>query len=76
MPKMSSQGNPGCSALESAPFWPLICQDGRLLASFIHGWCALSFYPGLFLPGLSGNNLGDSLTTDTMVLVLAVDFSL
>ena len=40
---------------KSAPFWPLLCPDGRHLASFIHGWCALSFYPGLFLPGLSGN---------------------
>ena len=61
---------------KSAPFWPLLCPDGRHLAPFIHGWFALNVYPGLLLPGLSGNNLGDSLTSDTVVLVLAVNFSL
>ena len=60
----------------SAPFWPLLCPYGRHLAPFIHGWFALNVYPGLLLPGLSGNNLGDSLTSDTVVLVLAVNFSL
>ena len=63
-------------AWDSAPFWPILCPDGHHLAPFIHLWWATSYYPGLFLPGRSGNNLGDALYADSLILAMFVDFSI
>ena len=69
----SSRGTLVLPAWKSAPFWPLICPDGVHLAGFIHCWDYVAPYEGLFQPGFSGNNIGDSLTTD---MFLFVDFSI
>jgi hypothetical protein len=61
---------------KSAPFWPIICPDGKHLATFIHSWWSIDFYPELFVHGRSGNSLGDSLNADSKVLALFIDFSL
>lgn len=47
-------------AWKSAPFWPLICPDGVHLAPFIHNWVCIPFQPTIFIPGKSGNNIGDN----------------
>ena len=49
---------------KSAPFWPLLCLDGR-------HWLALSvlincpYVVGMLLPGYSRSNLGDSLNSES-----------
>ena len=63
-------------AWDSAPFWPILCLDGRHLAPFIHLWWATDYYPGLILPGRSGNNLGDALYSDSLMLAMFMDFSI
>ena len=62
-------------AWNSAPFWPILCPDGCHLAPFVHLWWSTSYIPGLLVPGRSGSNLGDSLNSDSMLLVLFIDFS-
>ena len=62
-------------AWKSAPFWPTLCPDGQHLAPFIHLWWSTSYVPGVLVPGYSGNNLGDSLTLESVLLALFIDFS-
>ena len=33
-------------AWKSAPYWPVICPDGRHLAKFVPLWWPIKFYPG------------------------------
>ena len=61
-------------AWKSAPYWPILCPDSICLASFIHLWWSVAYYPGLFVRGCSGTSLGDSMTTDSVVLALFIDF--
>ena len=49
---------------KSVPFWPLLCSNGRHLAPFVHAWHAFSYQVGMFLPGCSGSNIGDSLNSE------------
>ena len=63
-------------AWKSAPFWPLLCPDGTHLAPFIHQWLFFPFTHELFVPGRSGNNIGEALTSDTVVMCLWLDFSI
>ena len=63
-------------AWKSAPFWPLLCPDGNHLAPFIHQWMFFPFTYELFLPGKSGNNIGEALTADTIIMCLWLDFSI
>ena len=60
---------------KSAPFWPLLCPDGRHLAPFVHAWHVFSYRVGMFLPGCSGSNIGDSLNSETKLLAVYIDFS-
>ena len=60
---------------KSAPFWPLLCPDGRHLAPFVHAWHVFSYRVGMFLPGRSGSNIGDSLNSETKLLAVYIDFS-
>lgn len=60
---------------KSAPFWPILCPDGRHLATFVQQWWPINYYPSLFLEGRGGNNLGNSLNSDSVVLALLIDFS-
>ena len=62
-------------AWKLAPFWPLLCPDGCHLTPFVHQWLIFPFYSSFFLPGKSGNNIGDSMTTDSIILCLWLDFS-
>ena len=59
----------------SAPFWPILCPDGRHLATFVQQWWPINYYPAVFLEGCGGNNLGNSLNSDSVVLALLIDFS-
>ena len=59
---------------KSAPFWPVVCPDGQHLANFMHSWFAFKFYDCMFLPGLCGGNIGDSMTNDSVILALQFDF--
>ena len=60
---------------KSAVFWPLLCPDGIHLAPFIHAWFLQPYYDGLLQAGRSGANLGDSLTDESMLLLLTFDFT-
>ena len=60
---------------KSAAFWPLLCPDGRLLVPFVHAWHTFPFFEGLILPGRSGNNVGNSLTDDSIILACYIVFS-
>ena len=60
---------------KSAPFWPLLCPDGSHLAFFVHQWVCTPFQPSLFIPGRSGNNIGEALTPESVVLCLWLDFT-
>ena len=62
-------------AWKSAPFWPLLCPDGHYLAPFVHHCMFIPFHTSFFFPGKSGNNIGDSLTVDSVILCLWLDFS-
>ena len=57
------------------PFWPLLCPDGRHFAPFVHAYEIIPYQNGMLLPGRSGNNLGDSLKSDSSLLAIAFDFS-
>ena len=60
---------------KSAAFWPLLCPDGRHLAPFFHAWQSSPVFDGIFLPGQSGSNIGDSLAVDSLVLACYFDFA-
>ena len=60
----------------SAYFWPILCPDGCHLAPFVHQCMFLQYQPGVFLPGKSGSNIGDSLTKDSIILALWLDFTI
>ena len=60
---------------KSAAFWPLLCPDGRHLAPFFHVWQSFPVFDGIFLPGRSGSNIGDSLAVDSLVLACYFDFA-
>ena len=60
---------------KSAPFWPLLCPDGRHLAPFVQAYHIFPFYEGIILPGLSGNNIGDAMTDESCLLAVLFDFS-
>ena len=62
-------------ACKSAPFWPFICLDGRHLANFVHGWDAITFYEGLISVGCSGNNFSSAFYSDSIILILHINFS-
>ena len=62
-------------AWKSASFWPLLCPDGNHLAPFIHQWLYIPFQPTMFITGKSGHNIGDALTSDSVILCLYLDFS-
>ena len=64
----------GTLAWKSAPFRVVIVPDGEHVALFIHLWWPVQFYPGLLVPRYSGGSLGDSLSSDTLLLALFVDF--
>ena len=61
---------------KSAPFWPMVCPDGQYLATFIHQWWSTTYYTGLFIPGLRGSDLRETMNTDSLVLALFIDFSI
>ena len=71
----SAMGSLIVPAWRSAPFWPLICPDGVHLSPFIHNWVCIPFQPTIFVPGKSGNNIGDTMTSDSVMLCLWVDFT-
>ena len=60
---------------KSAPFWPLLCPDGRHLARFVHAYHVFPYELGMLLSGDSGNNIGDSLNADSSLLAVYCDFS-
>ena len=60
---------------KSASFWPLICPDGTHLAPFVHKWVYIPFQPTTFIPGKSGNNIGQAMNSDSIILCLWVDFT-
>ena len=41
----------------------------------MHGWWSTTFYAGLFVPGTSGKDFGETMNADSIVLALFVDFS-
>ena len=61
--------------MEICSILALVCPDGRHLANFIHSWFGFKFYDCMFLPGLWGGNVGDSMTNDSVILALQFDFS-
>ena len=71
----SAMGSLIVPAWRSAPFWPLICPDGVHLSPFIHNWVCIPFQPTIFVPGKSANNIGDTMTSDSVMLCLWVDFT-
>ena len=71
--KCKAKGTLVVPAWNSAPFWPILCPDGRHLVSFIHLWWSTTFQGCLFLGILV--YLGDSLNLDSVLLALFVDFS-
>ena len=60
---------------KSAPFWPLLCPDGRHFASFIHAYYIFPYEEGMLLPGCSGHNIGDSFASDSSLLAIYFDFT-
>ena len=60
-------------AWKSAPYWPVLCPDGTHFADFIHHWEKVHFYPQLLRDGRSGNNIGNAMNTETLILVLFID---
>ena len=62
-------------AWKSASYWPLLCADGYHLAPFVHECMLISYFETLFLYGKSGNSIGDSLNSDSIILCLWLDFS-
>jgi hypothetical protein len=71
----SAQGTLIVPYWKSAPFWPLLCPDGRHLAGFVCSYQLLPYKVGMLLPGCSGSNLGDSLNTESTLLAVHFDFS-
>ena len=59
---------------KSAVFWPVVCPDGVHLAPFVHAWFTQPYYEGLLQVSRSGANLGDSLTVDSILLFIYLDF--
>ena len=59
---------------ESAPFWPLVCPDGKNFASFVVAWCELPCIERLFIPGRRGTALFDGQRPNTLVLALRLCF--
>ena len=59
---------------KSVAFWPLFCPDGCHLVPFFHAWQAFPFFDGIFPPGRSSSNIGDSLIVDSLVLACYFDF--
>ena len=55
---------------ESAPFWTIVCPDGRNFAWFVVGWCELPQTEMLFIPGQSGAALFGGKVPNTPVLAL------
>ena len=70
-----AMGTPIVPAWKSASYWPLLCPDGSHLAQFVHECMLIPYFEALFLHGKSGNNIGDSLKSDSIVLCLWLDFS-
>ena len=62
-------------AWKSASFWPLLCPDGCHLAPFVHQCIFMPFEPYMFISSKSGNNTGDALTSDSVIMCLWLDFS-
>ena len=62
-------------AWKSALFWLVLFPDDEHLAPFVHLWRTVQYYPGLIVQGHSGSTLGSSLTSDTMLLAMFIDFS-
>lgn len=58
---------------ESTAFWHMFCLDGVHLASFVHNWCEILYYPRLIDTGHSGTNTGDLLTLRATYLALCID---
>lgn len=59
----------------SAPFWPLLCPDGKNFAAFVVDWMSLPLMEGLFLRGKSGAALFNGSMPNTEVLAVRIDFS-
>ena len=59
---------------KSTVFWPLVCPDGVHLSPLVRNWFLQPYYEGLIQAGHSGSNLGDSLTDDSMILLIYFDF--
>ena len=62
-------------AWKSAPYWPVLCPDGTHFADFIHHWEKVHFYPQLLHDGHSGNNTGNAMNTEMLILALFTDFT-
>ena len=43
------------------------------MAPFFHAWQSFPVFDGIFLPGRSGSNIGDSLAVDSLVLACYFD---
>lgn len=71
----SAMGSIIVPAWKSSAFWPLLCPDGCHLAPFVHHCMFIPFDPSNILSGKSGNNIGDALTSDTVIMCLWLDFS-
>lgn len=54
------------------PAWK---SDGTHFADFVHHWEMVNFYSKLFCDGRSGNNIGASMNTDTLILAIFIDFT-
>ena len=59
---------------DSAPFWPLICLDGKKFASFVVAWCELPCIEMLFIPGRQRTALFDGQRPNTPILGLRLCF--
>ena len=59
---------------KSAYFWPLLSPDGCHLAPFVHQCMFITFHDDLILK--SGGNLSESLTLDSIVMCLWLDFTI
>ena len=64
------------SAWKSAHFWPLLCPDGLHLAPFVHQYMFIPFHSCLFIPGISGGNIGEALTSDSIIMCLWLEFTI
>ena len=60
---------------KSAPFWPLLCPDGRHFTGFVHAYQFFPYEVGMLLLGHSESNLGDSLNAESSLLSVYFDFS-